>query len=130
MSTLQLGREYFCMNNSEREINRQQWLFRLEQYRSSGMTQEEWCRENGISRSSLRYWLKREKTDPANCTQWLKVTVDNNPSVGKINETEPPAADALPSEQISISCDGVTVTVPFRTGILGMQQIISILKTS
>ncbi len=31
----------------------------VEDFKSSGKSQRVWCKENGIKRSTLRYWLKR-----------------------------------------------------------------------
>ena len=33
----------------------------LEEFRKSGKSQREWCREAGIKRSTLRYWLERSE---------------------------------------------------------------------
>lgn len=33
----------------------------VEGFRESGKSQREWCRETGIKRSTLRYWLKRNE---------------------------------------------------------------------
>ena len=32
-----------------------------EKYRKSGKSQRVWCRENGIKRGTLRYWLERSE---------------------------------------------------------------------
>ncbi len=31
----------------------------VEKFKSSGKSQRVWCKEQGIKRSTLRYWLKR-----------------------------------------------------------------------
>jgi len=36
----------------------------VEGYRSGGLSQKRWCEENGISLSTLRKWLQREKQEP------------------------------------------------------------------
>lgn len=33
----------------------------VEKFRESGKSQREWCREAGIKRSTLRYWLERRE---------------------------------------------------------------------
>lgn len=33
----------------------------VEGFRESGKSQREWCREAGIKRSTLRYWLERSE---------------------------------------------------------------------
>ncbi len=32
---------------------------KVENFKASGKSQREWCKENGIKRSTLRYWLER-----------------------------------------------------------------------
>jgi len=34
---------------------------RLGSYRSSGLTQKQWCEKSGVKLSTLTYWLKRER---------------------------------------------------------------------
>ena len=31
----------------------------VQEFRESGKSQREWCKEKGIKRSTLRYWLER-----------------------------------------------------------------------
>lgn len=33
----------------------------VEEFKKSGKSQREWCREAGIKRSTLRYWLERSE---------------------------------------------------------------------
>lgn len=33
----------------------------VQKFRESGKSQREWCREAGIKRSTLRYWLERSE---------------------------------------------------------------------
>ena len=33
----------------------------VEEFKKSGKSQREWCREAGIKRSTLRYWLDRSE---------------------------------------------------------------------
>lgn len=126
---LQLGREYFDMKKHERDNNRQIWLLRISEYQQSGLTQDEWCSQNNISVSSLRYWLRRQRDEQnINATpEWLKVNVDNEHSVGQIVVSDPDTTK-ISADEISISYDGVTVKLPYNSGITGMQQIINILK--
>lgn len=39
--------------NSNREI----WLERIADYRSSGLSAREWCMKNSFPLSTLRYWI-------------------------------------------------------------------------
>jgi hypothetical protein len=38
------------------------WLSKISEYRSSGKTQKEWCKEQNMSFSRFKYWLKKEKS--------------------------------------------------------------------
>ena len=38
--------------------NREIWVKRVEDYKSSNLTQKEWSEKNGIKVSALRYWLR------------------------------------------------------------------------
>jgi hypothetical protein len=37
----------------------EEWAVRVGEFRGSGKSQRVWCTEQGIKRSSLRYWLER-----------------------------------------------------------------------
>ncbi|SDA33296.1 hypothetical protein SAMN02910446_03741, partial [Ruminococcus sp. YE78] len=37
----------------------EKWAIRIKEFVESGKSQRVWCREQGIKRSTLRYWLER-----------------------------------------------------------------------
>ena len=37
----------------------EKWKNHIEAFKCSGKSQRVWCREQGIKRSTLRYWLER-----------------------------------------------------------------------
>ena len=37
----------------------EKWAVRITEFKESGKSQRVWCREQGIKRSTLRYWLER-----------------------------------------------------------------------
>lgn len=39
----------------------EKWAVRIKEFRNSGKSQRVWCAEQGIKRSTLRYWLERTK---------------------------------------------------------------------
>ena len=43
------------------EENREIWLRRVEDFKASKLSQVAWSRENSVSVSSLRYWLRKLK---------------------------------------------------------------------
>ena len=38
---------------------KEKWTELAQKYRSSGKSQRVWCDEQGVKRSTLRYWLER-----------------------------------------------------------------------
>ena len=45
---------------SEKSLSKQElWKLRINDYRSSGLTALEWCSQNSLALSTLRYWIYR-----------------------------------------------------------------------
>ena len=40
-------------------MSEEKWQNLIEDFKTSGKSQRVWCREQGIKRSTLRYWLRR-----------------------------------------------------------------------
>lgn len=40
------------------------WALRINDYRNSGFTAREWCNQNNISLSTLRYWINKQNDVP------------------------------------------------------------------
>ena len=40
-------------------MSEEKWQNLIEDFKASGKSQRVWCRERGIKRSTLRYWLER-----------------------------------------------------------------------
>ena len=47
------------MNETKRISEAENWTMLVQEFRSSGKSQRVWCGENGVKRSTLRYWLER-----------------------------------------------------------------------
>jgi hypothetical protein len=47
------------MNKEEQEKNREEWRNRLNEWKESGLTQVEYCRQNDFKISKFHYWRKR-----------------------------------------------------------------------
>jgi hypothetical protein len=71
----------------KRTAKRRLWGRRVEQYRTSGMSQAAWCRAYRVSVHQLRYWLARvelasegpsDAEAPAS-TPWLSLQVEAEP---------------------------------------------------
>ena len=52
--------------------NRELWIKRVEEHKSSGLSQKIWCEENGIKPTSLRYWVMK---------------LNKNQSITELNDT-------------------------------------------
>ncbi len=51
---------HFSLNYKE---NRKLWAERVAAFQASGMNQLQWCKQNEISLSALRYWLRKSSTE-------------------------------------------------------------------
>ena len=40
-------------------MKEKEWREKVRDFKGSGKSQREWCREKGITRGALRYWLNR-----------------------------------------------------------------------
>ena len=40
-------------------MSEEKWQNLIEDFKASGKSQRVWCREQGVKRSTLRYWLER-----------------------------------------------------------------------
>ena len=55
----------------------EKWAVRIEEYRRSGKSQRVWCREQGIKRSTLRYWLERtEEMAEGKAVRFARIVTD------------------------------------------------------
>jgi hypothetical protein len=41
------------------------WLQHIEAWRTSGLTQAQYCRQNGLAAKSFSFWLQRKRTEEA-----------------------------------------------------------------
>lgn len=40
-------------------MKEKEWREKVQDFKESGKSQREWCRENGVKRGTLRYWIQR-----------------------------------------------------------------------
>ena len=55
------------MKKKKRNFRRKESELLLKKYRESGLTQRDWCEQEGINLSALRYWVKRERWEKQKC---------------------------------------------------------------
>ena len=55
--------------------NRELWKKRVSAYQESGMKQMQWCKENDVKLSALRYWIRKfsEPGETSEGTEWYKL---------------------------------------------------------
>jgi len=61
----------------EKEINRVKMLTLVEQWRSSGMSQAEFARENNLPVHTLRYWLYKRDRSPKSPNGFVHLKVSS-----------------------------------------------------
>jgi hypothetical protein len=59
------------MMHSER---RRLWEARIADYSTSGLSMEEWCAQQGVTRQQMRYWLERSRKN-AGKVEWTTVEI-------------------------------------------------------
>ena len=62
---------------------RREWEQRIADYRASGLTRAQWCRQNGLKDHQLKYWIKRIEGSTAqskSSTTWASVVMVDSPS--------------------------------------------------
>ena len=99
--------------------NDDHWLERITQCRSSGLTDRQWCIENGISVSTFYYHVRalRKKAcevPEATDTIMQKQEVVQIPLWG----TEPPPSDAvsIPAPSICLEMQGIRIEIHEQAG--------------
>jgi hypothetical protein len=77
------------------------WVKRLEEWKSSGLSTKQWCRDNGIPKPTFYYW--RHKLIPSNKPPAVKLHLASQHKFVELLDPEPTASG------ISIECRGLTV---------------------
>jgi hypothetical protein len=67
-----------CARLAENEETRRR---QVEEFTSSGMTMKQWCTNNGISQSTLRYWRRKFSDEGAYSGGWVEIGELRNSSL-------------------------------------------------
>ena len=80
---------------------RELWKKRVSAYQNSGMKQMQWCKENDVKLSTLRYWIRKlsDTTETSEGTEWYKLDV---------KEVTPVPAD---NRSITVKVGGYSIAV-------------------
>ena len=54
---------------------RSQWVRHVERWKDSGLSINKYSIENGINKSSFRYWIERDKKKNAKSEKFVKLTI-------------------------------------------------------
>ena len=80
------------------EYRKQQWVQIIRECQSSGLSNKEYCRQQGISEKSYYYWLRKLRKAAAE-------------GIPQIVEVEPPAE----ADKVNIRFRGAELTLPAGT---------------
>jgi hypothetical protein len=69
--------------------NRELWEKRVNAYQDSGMKQMQWCKDNDVKLSTLRYWIRklRELGETSEGTEWYKLDVRQAPPMTAVDHS-------------------------------------------
>jgi hypothetical protein len=56
---------------------RTQWLRHVERWKECGLSVNKYCIENGINKSSFRYWIERDKKKNAKSGKFISLLFQN-----------------------------------------------------
>ena len=93
------------------EYRKQQWVQIIRECQSSGMSNKEYCRQQGISEKSYYYWLRKLR----------KVAAE---SIPQIVEVETPANE----DKVYICFRGAELTLPAGTDVEAIAAVLRSLQ--
>jgi transposase-like protein len=105
----------------EISIAEKKWVERIKQQRDSGQSQGIWCSENGLSRNTLQYWIKKLGMQQSVSTphkKFAKVTVPLEPR--KSLEQE-----AKPTDGLTIKLQNISFKIPEGYAVQDIREFIA-----
>lgn len=105
------------MTLSEKRI---EWKSRFDAWKASGLSIAAWCREQGIKKSQMYYWIRsfadNNSTDRAPETQWLTVDMEEEP------------LNFRSSDSVLIHFDSMSIEVRQGTDMALLADVVDVLK--
>ena len=97
------------------QVNLDNWSVRIAEQAASGLTIRQWCSQNNVSFHKYNYWkhlLKEQVTDSV-LPDIVPVTLPSDKPY-ELHESYNSynSHDALPSNTISLSMNGITIQIP------------------
>lgn len=102
----------------KRNYQLQQWRKIIQEQTASGLTIDEFCKQNGLSRNSYFYWLRLVRVEEVNVQQnstgfvEMRLPVPQNDAVPRVTPISAPEQE--PS-QLTLSVNGIIIQVTDRT---------------
>ena len=93
------------------EYRRQQWTQIIRECQSSGLSNKEYCRQQGIPEKTYYYWLRKLRSAAAE-------------GIPQIEEVEPPAEE----DKVYIRFRGAELTLPAGTDIEAIAAVLRSLQ--
>lgn len=115
----------------KRNYQLQQWRKIIQEQAASGLTIDEYCKQNGLSRNSYFYWLRLVRVDAVNAQQnsagfvELKLPDHSNASVPCITPVSAPEQEY---SQLTLSVNGVVIRVTDRTSSELLARTIEVIR--
>ena len=94
------------------EYRKQQWRQIIRECQSSGLSNKEYCRQQGISEKSYYYWLRKLRSAAAE-------------SIPQIVEVEPPSAE---EDKVYIRFRGAELALPAGTDVDAIAAVLRSLQ--
>lgn len=126
-------RRIYFMNvrSAKRKLCIQQWQEIIRDRNNSGLTIDEYCNQNGISRNAYFYWLRLIREEALKPQQETSGFVEL--SLPAENNNEIPAVTVIPvpeqeNSQLILSVNGVTIQVTDNTSSALLARTIEVIK--
>lgn len=82
--------------NQKVSSKKQFWSAHIQAYKQSGLSQNEYCRQNNLQAGQFRYWNKKLETQSSDSADLLSKAQDNQqPFVAVSVEKTPPSSHGL-----------------------------------
>ena len=87
------------MDAKERQENRELWELYIQEFKKSGLFQEEWCKRNGVPYSAFRYWKRKFEKEEVSASgpEWLKIETTEQERIAKVVTEDSPSPEASPA---------------------------------
>lgn len=117
--------------SAKRNYQLQQWRKIIQEQTASGLTIDEYCKQNGLSRNSYFYWLRLVRVEALNAQQntagfvELRLPVEHNdvvPCVTPISAPEPELS------QLTLSVNGIVIQVTDHTSSDLLTRTIEVIR--